>query len=114
MGRSNLKETEVQVAAILKELTETMSHFPKETAQIMYAKQLADTGITLAVPEQPGQDKKKIEENNQHLKKMMEEGKLKWEYASEAQKKKAIEMEAAIAESNDKIKKVYEAALSNP
>ncbi len=105
------KDTEAQVAQILKELEETLRFFPKETAQLMYAKQLAGTDMAVAVPEQAGMDKKKAEEANQRLKKMMDEGKLKWEYASEAQQKKAAEMEAAIAASNDKIKAVYAAAL---
>lgn len=108
---NNLKETEAQVALILKELAETLGFFPKETAQLMYAKQLAGTDMEVAVTGQPGADKKKTEEGNQRLKKMMEEGKLKWEYASEAQQKKVAEMETVIAESNDKIKAMYEAAL---
>lgn len=108
---NNGKDTEAQVALILKELAETLSFFPKETAQLMYAKQLSGTEKEVTLPEQPGMDKKKTEEGNQRLKKMMDEGKLKWEYASEAQQKKVTEMEAAIAASNDKIKAVYEAAL---
>ena len=108
---THLKETEAQVSMLLKELMETLSYFPKETAQIMYAKQLADTDLAVTIPDEAGIDKKKAEEGNQRLKKMMEEGKLKWEYASEGQQKKVLEMEALIAESNDKIKKLYEAAM---
>lgn len=108
---THLKETEAQVAALLKELMETLSYFPKETAQLMYAKQLADTDLTVTIPEAAGIDKKKAEEGNQRLKKMMDEGKLKWEYASESQQKKVLEMEALIAENNEQIKKLYEAAM---
>lgn len=107
---NNLKETEAQVALLLKELSETMNFFPKEIAQIMYAKQLTDTVAN--IPANTGMDKKKIEEGNQRIRKMMEEGKLKWEYATEAQKKKVAEMEAAIIEINNKIKDLYTATAS--
>ena len=103
-----LKETEAQVAAILKQLAEDMNFFPKETAQLMYARQLAGTEIRVGIPEEVVLDKKmKTEEGNKHLQKMMEEAKLKWDYASESQKKNVRELEAMIAESNEKIKQLY-------
>jgi hypothetical protein len=110
----NLKEIEARVAVLLQELTEALSQFPKETAQIMYAKQLDGTGLTPAIHEEAGMDRKKAEEGNQRLKKMMDEGRLKWEYASESQQKKVLEMEALIAANKESIKKLYENALQKP
>jgi hypothetical protein len=105
------KEKEEKVATILKSLSEELSFFPKETAQILYARQLADNPIAVTIPENVTLDKQsKTAEGNQRLKKMMEEARLKWEYASEAQKKQAAEMEALILESNEQIRKLYENA----
>jgi|GEM_PF-1018125 len=97
-----------EIAAILEKLAEELKFFPKETAQLLYARQLAATGISVAPPvNAPGAD-----DAGQRLNRMMEEARLKWEYASEAQKKQVTEMEERIRESNDQIRKLYEQKMT--
>lgn len=105
----DLNNIEEQVSAIIKELMEELACYSKEIAQIMYAKQLVATEVQIAIPEGSGIAEKKIESSNQRLKKMIDEAKLKLEYASNSQLKQVNEMEELICISNEKIKKLYEA-----
>lgn len=102
---SSHRETETAIAAILRQLSEELNFFPKETAQLMYARQLADSPDPISMPGSDN-DKKKAEQH-QRLNKMMEEAKLKWTYAGDSQKKNVKEMESVIQEYNDKIKALF-------
>lgn len=84
-----------------------LGFFSKDIAQIMYAKQLAESEINIMIPEEAGVDNKITDAAAQRIKKMIEEAKLKLEYASDSQLKKVVEMEDIIKTTQDKIKKLY-------
>lgn len=102
------KQKGAAVAAILKEMEADIRLYPGEIVQMMYARQLEQLETGFALPGREDQDPKKTEEDRRRMEKMTEEGKLKWAYASESQKKKVSELEAIIDEYNQKIKKLYE------
>lgn len=108
-----LKELAEKAAAIAMDTAEKLKHFSRDTAMVMYGSQLVEIKVKPAFTGESVHKKMTNEEANKKLDKMMEQAKTKWQYATEADKKKAKEMEQVVLEGKQKIKKLYEDALTS-
>ena len=111
MNEEQAKDLASKAAAIAKATAESLKIFTKETAMLLYAKQMQQN----ALPNFPkNTEHKKInnKEANAKLEKMMIDAKLKWKYATDDDKKKVLKMEMIIIDSDNKIKELYKPILT--
>lgn len=105
------KETAAQLAekaaGIAKLTAEALKHFGRDTAILLYAKQMGENNMQTMFPEGTQHKKTNNKEAAQKLDKMMADAKLKWKYAPDNDKRKVMDMEKIMKESDEKIKAVY-------
>jgi hypothetical protein len=94
-------------AAIARETAEALKAFPREIALIMYMGQIIEGEVSVAIPEDTPLHKTNSQEAGRQVNKLLDEARLKWEYATEAQKKQAMEMAQIIQEGNERIRQLY-------
>jgi hypothetical protein len=107
MEQEQMKQKAEQAAAIAKEIAEALKAFDKETALLMYAKQMGNRKPNTAFPEDAGHRKMDNEEATERLDKTLAAARLKWKYASESDKEKVAQMERIVAEGQERIKQLY-------
>jgi hypothetical protein len=114
MDEATAKTLAEKAAAIAKETAETLKLFTRDTAMLLYAKQMVDNNMNMTPTFPEGTEHKKIDnkEANEKLNKMLEEAKQKWKYADEPSRKKAMQMEKIVLEGQEKIKAVYAAEVA--
>jgi hypothetical protein len=107
MEQEKLKKLAEQASIIAKETAETLKRFSRDTAMLVYASQLLQTKIHPAFTGENASKKISNDDANKKLHKAIETAKVKWQYVSEADKKKAKEMEMVMNAGQEKIKMLY-------
>ncbi|MFT4204242.1 MAG: hypothetical protein QM610_10050 [Chitinophagaceae bacterium] len=106
MDETILEQLAEQAAQIARQMAENLKTFGREVASLYYAKQMLD----IPIPEFPSETQHTKFDNhkaNEKLKKMLEEAKQKWKYASENEKRKVAEMEKVVSDGQERIKMLY-------
>lgn len=96
-----------QAAKIAMATAEKLKKFDKDTCMLMYAKQMGDMQLNTTFPEGTAHKKMDNKQATQKLEKMMHDAKIKWKYASDKEKKRAMDMEKIVLEGNEKIRALY-------
>jgi type IV secretory pathway VirB4 component len=107
MNEATLKKLATQAAEIAKQTAESLKHFDRNTAMLMYAKQMGDRKMNTEFPEGTEHKKTNNKEAAEKLDKMIQNAQLKWKYATDADKKKVMDMEKIMLQSDEKIRAVY-------
>jgi hypothetical protein len=106
-----LKKLAEQAAEIAKQTAEQLKRFDKETAMLMYAKQMGDGKMNTHFPEGTAHKKTNNKEAAQKLDKLIQDAQLKWKYAPDTDKKKALDMEKIVIAGDEKIRALYAGIL---
>ncbi|MES2774755.1 MAG: hypothetical protein V4722_11255 [Bacteroidota bacterium] len=102
------KQLAEKAASIAKETAERLKIFSKDTALLFYAYRMQGSAAKMNFPEGTAHKKGNNKEADKKLEKMMEDARLKWKYAPDADKKKAMQMDKIILDSDEKIRAVYQ------
>ncbi|MEO7310826.1 MAG: hypothetical protein ABIX01_10545 [Chitinophagaceae bacterium] len=107
MDEAFLKKLAGQAAEIAKQTAESLKHFDRNTAMLMYAKQMGDGKMNTQFPEGTEHKKTNNKEAARKLEKLIQDAQLKWKYAPDTDKKKVLDMEKIITASDQKIRALY-------
>ncbi len=107
MDEKMAKELAEKAAAIAKETAESLKRFSKDTAMLLYAYRMHGNNAKINFPEGTVHKKLNNKEADRKLEQMMEDARLKWKYAPEDDKKKAMKMDKIMTDSDEKIRAVY-------
>jgi len=107
MDEKTAKYLADKAAAIVRETAENLKRFSKDIALLLYAYKMQGLTAKINFPEGTAHKKGNNKEAEKKLEKMMEDAMLKWKYASEPDKKKAMQMDKIMIDSDEKIRAVY-------
>jgi hypothetical protein len=113
MDEAKMKKLADQAAEIAKQTAESLKHFDRDTAMLMYAKQMGDGKMNTQFPEGTQHKKTNNKEATQKLDKLMHDAHLKWKYATDTDKKRVLDMEKIIKAGDEKIKALYADLYAN-
>ena len=112
MDEATAKLLSEKAATIAKQTADSLKMFTRETAMLVYAKQMVDSNINTNFAEGTTHKKMDNKEANTKMNKMLEEAKLKWKYADESSQKRAAQMEKIIIDGQTRIKEIYAGAVA--
>ena len=107
MDEATAKLLSEKAATIAKQTADSLKMFTRETAMLVYAKQMVDSNINTNFAEGTTHKKMDNQQANKKMDKMLEDAKLKWKYADDSSKRKAAQMEKIIMDGQTKIKAIY-------
>jgi hypothetical protein len=107
MDEALMKKLADQAAEIAKQTAESLKHFDRNTATLMYAKQMGDGKMNTQFPEGTEHKKTNNKDATNKLDKLIQDAQLKWKYATDTDKKRVLDMEKIIKASDEKIKALY-------
>lgn len=105
---NNIQAIKEQTAIILKEVNEQLKLFPADVLQMLYVKQLEENKQTVDFINEQTTQVFKNEKDKGRIKKMMEEARLKWTFATDKQKKALEEIQKVVQQGNERIMQLYQ------
>jgi hypothetical protein len=112
MDEALMKKLADKAVEIAKQTAESLKHFDRNIATLMYAKQIGNNKMNTQFPEGTEHKKMNNKEAAQKLDKMIQDAQLKWKYATDTDKKRVLDMEKIMKASDEKIKALYAGILA--